>query len=76
MILVLTNEDLGLKIGGDISIEATLRGVKLFFQTLLSTHSSDYTVWGNRINIGGVVNLFMHVCAGYFIFYLGFKEIS
>jgi hypothetical protein len=50
--------------------EATLNGLRLFFQLLLPVHSTDFKVDGsNIVLVGGFLDFLMRIFSGYFLYY-------
>lgn len=54
--------------------ELTKSAFNAYFVTLLPTHGLDLTIGGASKNIGGWIDFFMRICAGYFIFYFVYSS--
>ncbi len=67
-LLLLFVPEIGLEIG--LNGKATIKGISLYFQTLLPIHFATVKSANNvDVQIGGVIDFFMRVCSGYFIYY-------
>lgn len=68
-IILFLNQELQIRAEWPIDWNMTLKGISLYFQTLLPTHSTEIRVGNDSVSIAGFWDFAARIFSGYFIFY-------